>query len=212
MSVLIESGSTVLFQGDSITDWGRVYDDPASLGPGYAGLVAERFAARCPDRAVTFMNRGISGHRVCDLQARWQADCIDLRPDWVSILIGINDMWRRYDSNDPTSPEAFEATYRSILTDVREKLDARLILCEPFLLPVRPELDPWRGEDLDPKIHVVRRLAREFEAIYIPFDGLFAAAATQAPPAAWAEDGVHPTEAGHSLMADAWLRAVGLEG
>lgn len=207
MTTLIEDNALVLFQGDSITDAGRNYADPADLGTGYAMLVAAWFSAAYPEKRVRFLNRGISGNRVRDLRQRWQRDCLDLRPTWVSILIGVNDTWRRYDSGDPTSAEAFERDYRAILMATRDRLDARLIICEPFLLPVPDDRIAWR-EDLDPKIAAVRRLAREFDALYIPLDGLFAAAATRREPAFWLPDGVHPTPAGHALIAQAWLRTV----
>ena len=157
---------------------------------------------------MRFVNRGISGNRVKDLRARWDKDCIDLKPDWVSILIGINDTWRRYDSNDPTSVDSFEADYRHILERVKNELDAGLIICEPFVLPFPEDRNAWR-EDLDPKIAVVRKLAREFEAIFIPLDGILAAASAVREPAFWAADGVHPTPQGHALIAQAWLKAVG---
>jgi lysophospholipase L1-like esterase len=205
---IIEDNALVLFQGDSITDCGRNYTDGNDLGTGYAMLVAAWFSAAYPEKRVRFLNRGISGHRVADLRARWQQDCLDLRPTWVSILIGVNDTWRRYDSNDPTPAEAFERDYRAILAATRDRLGARLILCEPFLLPVPDDRIAWR-EDLDPKIAAVRRLAREFDALYVPLDGLFAAAATRREPAFWLPDGVHPTPAGHALIAQAWLKAVG---
>ncbi|HET7578900.1 MAG TPA: SGNH/GDSL hydrolase family protein [Bacillales bacterium] len=203
----IEKDAVVLFQGDSITDAGRNYEDKVNLGAGYAMMAAAWFSALHPEKNVTFLNRGISGNRVKDLRARWEEDCLNLRPDWVSILIGINDCWRRYDSNDPTSVESFESDYRVILEQVQQELGSRLILCEPFVLPHPSDREEWR-EDLDPKIAVVRKLAREFDAIYVPFDGIFAQAATRRYPSFWAEDGVHPSAAGHALMAQHWLKAI----
>ena len=117
-------------------------------------------------------------------------------------------IWRRYDSHDPTSTEAYERDYRAILTDVRDKLGARLIVVEPFLLPIPPDREAWRI-DLDPKIAVARKLAREFDAIFVPLDGPFAAAAARREMGFWLPDGVHPTAAGHALIAQAWLKAVG---
>ena len=207
MIPLIEDNALVLLQGDSITDGGRNYADGNDLGTGYAMLVAAWFSAAYPEKRVRFINRGIGGNCTRDLRARWQRDCLDLRPAWVSILIGVNDTWRRYDSDAPTPVEAFERDYRAILAAVHDRLKARLIICEPFLLPVPDDRITWR-EDLDPKIAAVRRLAREFEAIYVPLDGLFATAAARREPAFWLPDGVHPTPAGHALIAQAWLRAV----
>lgn len=197
----------ILFQGDSITDAGRAWDDPDSLGWGYPMLASAWFQALYPESEVKFLNRGISGNRACDLQARWQQDCIDLEPSIVSILIGINDTWRRYDSNSPTSAEQFEAAYSDILAKTCERTDARIVLMEPFVLPHPEDRKLWR-EDLDPKIHVVRDLAREFGATFIPLDGLFAQASARREPSYWADDGVHPTLAGHALIAQTWLEMV----
>lgn len=205
--MLIEDNAIVLFQGDSVTDVGRNRDDEADLGMGYPMMAASWFSATYPEKNVKFINKGISGNRVRDLKARWNEDCIDLMPTWVSILIGINDCWRRYDRNDPTSAEAFEADYRYILQQVRDKLNARLILCEPFVLPVPEDRAAWRV-DLDPKIHVVRKLAVEFNAIFLPLDGIFAQAAAKREAGFWLPDGVHPSPAGHALIARTWLKAV----
>jgi lysophospholipase L1-like esterase len=205
MTPLIGDNQLVLFQGDSITDAGRL-DSADGMGFGYANLTAAWFSALYPEKRVRFINRGISGNRVVDLARRWQQDCLDLKPDWVSILIGINDTWRRYDSGDATSVESYETGYRSILGQVTAT-GARIIICEPFVLPTPPDRVAWRV-DLDPKIDAARRLAREFHAIYVPFDGIFAASSTQVDPAFWAEDGVHPTLSGHARMAQSWLRAV----
>jgi lysophospholipase L1-like esterase len=207
MSLLIEDGATVLFQGDSITDAGRDRQEHNHLGYGYAMLVASWFQALYPEKDVHFLNRGIGGDRTSDLRRRWQADCLELQPTWVSIMVGINDTWRRYDQDSPTSVETFGENYRALLEDVTKKQGARLILLEPFVLPVPVDRVQWR-EDLDPKIAVVRQLAREFRAILVPLDGIFAQASTQREPAFWAGDGVHPSNAGHALIAQSWLRAV----
>ncbi|MBC2594727.1 SGNH/GDSL hydrolase family protein [Ruficoccus amylovorans] len=208
MSLIFKADQTILFQGDSITDCARDREDHAGMGNGYASLAAAWLNAARPELNLTLLNRGISGNRAIDLSDRWQKDCLDLKPDWVSILIGVNDTWRRFDSNDPTSTEDYTRHYRDILTR-SAAAGMGLIVCEPFLLPVPEDRKAWR-EDLDPRIHAARELAREFKAIYVPFDGVFAAASTQRPCEFWAPDGVHPTTAGHALMARHWLRAVGL--
>lgn len=205
-----EQNDVILFQGDSITDAGRNFEDASSLGTGYALLLASQLGHLYPEKNLTFYNRGISGHRAKDLQERWDRDCLDLKPTWVSIYIGINDTWRRYDSADPTSVEQFEASYRDLIERTQKNLNAKLVLVEPFVLPVPEDRKEWR-EDLDPKIHVVRELAREYGALLVPLDGLFAAASATAEPDYWAPDGVHPSPAGHGLIADAWLKAVGVK-
>lgn len=208
MTVLLADRATILFQGDSITDCGRGRENDANLGNGYANQVAAWLNAACPQKNFRFLNRGISGNRVQDLRARWTEDCIRLKPDLVSIFIGINDVWRRYDSNDPTTPDVFETGYRDLLIRIRDELDAKVMILEPFVLPVPEDRLAWR-EDLDPKIDAVRRVAREFGASYVPLDGLFAAVAAKRPPVFWAADGVHPTQAGHALITQAWLKTVG---
>jgi len=208
MGKLLNKNDVILFQGDSITDTGRNRDDGGDLGKGYAFLIASHLSAKHSELNLTFLNRGISGNRVSNLQMRWQQDCLDLEPTWVSVYIGINDTWRRYDRDDPTSVEQFEEGYRDVLVRTTERLQAKLILIEPFVLPHPVDREAWR-EDLDPKIHVVRKLAREFGALLVPLDGLFAQAATRAHPKYWAEDGVHPSAAGHALIAKAWLETIG---
>ncbi len=208
MGMTIGENSVVLFQGDSVTDAGRSRENDNELGWGYVGLIAAWFSALYPEKKVRFLNRGISGHRVVDLQGRWKEDCIDLKPDVVSILIGINNVWRRFDSNDPTSTSDFEKGYRDLLEKTRKGTKAKIVLCEPFVLPVPADRLTWR-EDLDPKINVVRNLAIEYGCLLVPFDGIFAQAATHREPAFWAGDGVHPSPAGHALMAQSWLRTVG---
>lgn len=202
---MFENNEVVLFQGDSVTDCGRNRDDIGSFGDGYAMMISSWMSALYPEKNLTFINKGVSGNRVCDLKDRWTEDCIQLKPTFISILIGINDCWRRYDSNNPTSPEMFEKNYRDILTQVKEKTNAKLLLCEPFVLPVPEDRKKWR-EDLDPKIHIVRALAREFNTLLLPLDGIFSSAAAVKSPTFWTPDGVHPTKAGHALIAQEWLR------
>lgn len=204
----VPENALILFQGDSITDAFRDYNDPKALGTGYAHFIAGWLAALYPEKNLRFLNRGISGNRVRDLEKRWDTDCLDLKPDWLSILIGINDTWRRYDNGQETSAADFEATYRRILEKTVATLEVKLIICEPFLLPVPEDRIQWR-EDLDPKIAVVRQLAREFNAAYVPLDGIFAAASTRQTMPYWLPDGVHPSNAGHALIAEHWLKVIG---
>ncbi|CAM4382714.1 lysophospholipase L1-like esterase [Paenibacillus endophyticus] len=204
---VIEQNAVVLFQGDSITDAGRNRSDSANLGSGYANLVTALFKSKYPEKQAAFLNRGVSGDRVVDLERRWEEDCLSLTPTWLSVYVGINDTWRRYDSNNPLSTEEYYVTYRRLLHTAKEQLNANLILIEPFVLPVNDSQKQWR-EDLDPKIQAVRELAGEFKTLYVPLDGLFAQAATQTGPAYWAPDGVHPSPAGAALIAHAWLQAV----
>ena len=189
----------VLFQGDSITDAGRDYADPHHLGDGYPKYAAEAIRERFPDETFEFINLGISGNRTWDLLGRWQTDCIDLQPDLLSIMIGINDTWRAFDSGNPTSAEQYEANYRRLLEDVRAHTKAKILMLEPYLLHDTPDKDRWRA-DLDAKIDAARRLAREFADAYVPLDGLFASACVGHQPTHWSPDGVHPNENGAEFI------------
>ena len=140
---LIENHAVVLFQGDSITDGGRNRDYGSDLGSGYANLATALFTSKYPQKQVSFLNRGISGDRIGNLQARWEEDCLDLKPTWVSIYVGINDTWRRYDGNDATSAQDFQANYRKLIVQTKEKLNANIVLIEPFVLPVNESQKAW---------------------------------------------------------------------
>jgi acyl-CoA thioesterase-1 len=195
---ILDPRRTVVFAGDSVTDCGR-RTDPEALGDGY---VRDLWNDLGPQRP-RIVNVGISGNRAVDLRERWATDVLAHEPHLVSVLIGINDTWRRYDEDDPTSTEEFEAAYRAILEPVR----AKLVLVEPFLLAVKEEQHEWR-DDLDPKIEVVRRLAREFDALLVPADVEFNRHAESVGATTLADDGVHPTAAGHQLLADLWRQTV----
>jgi acyl-CoA thioesterase-1 len=189
---------TVVFAGDSVTDCGR-RTDPDGLGNGYVRNLYDDLAARRP----RIVNAGISGNRAVDLVRRWSTDVLAHDPSLVSILIGINDTWRRYDKVDPTTAESFEASYRALL----DPLTCPVVLIEPFLLAVKDGQDAWR-EDLDPKLDVVRKLAVEYGAILVPADVELNRQAASAGAATLAGDGVHPTAAGHQAIADLWRRVV----
>jgi len=205
----IRNGQKILFIGDSITDSGRSRENPKLLGSGYVMMTAARLMVQYPEQNLTFFNSGISGNRVRDLKARWTEDCVKHKPDIVSILIGVNDTWRRYDHNDPTEAPVFAEDLRHILKRAKDELDCQIIVLEPFVLPVPDDRKKWRT-DLDPKINACRELAMEYADTYLPLDGIFAAASCRQKPAYWAADGVHPTIAGHMLIANAWTECAGI--
>lgn len=198
------SPQTIVFIGDSITDHSR-RADPAGLGYGYVRLVAADLASRGDSRRI--VNTGISGDRVVDLRARWADDALAYAPSTLSVYIGVNDAWRRFDFGDLTRAEDFEACYRSLLTEARDKFAPRLILVEPFLVPVTRDQQSWGALDLDAKRAAVRSLAAEFDATLVPLHSILTAAAQQHGPKEIADDGVHPTPLGSRLIADAWLAA-----
>jgi lysophospholipase L1-like esterase len=205
---MIKKNATILFQGDSITACGRCESN--TIGNGYPRYISALFKAQYPELNVKFINRAISGNRANDLVNRWTEDCINIKPDILSILVGINDTWRRYDSNNPTTAEEFYNNYKNLLTRVKSEVgDIPIIIMEPFLLQVKEGQGEWR-EDLDPKIQMLRLLAQEFAAIYIPLDGMFAQNSMKIPLSYWVIDGVHPTEAGHGLITKLWLKEAGV--
>ena len=191
-----------VFIGDSVTDCGRLEVPP--FGDGYVFNIAN--STRLSGEII---NVGTSGHRLVDLENRWNTDVLAHQPTLVSVAIGINDTWRRYDDNDPTSVEAFEDSYRRVLAATKAQGNPELVLCEPFLLAVRDEMNTWR-EDLDPKIAVVHKLATEFKEKLVPFDQRFNDLAKEMSMCELAVDGIHPSKLGHQIMADLWLRTVGL--
>jgi len=185
----------ILFQGDSITDCGRDRENQDSLGNGYVNLTTKILEDRYPKANLKFINRGISGDKIRDLQLRWEADCISLNPDILSILIGVNDTLI-------TPAKLFEEEYRMLLKRTTEALNAEIILCEPFLL--LGDTNAYR-DDLDPKIEIVHKLSEEFSTLLLPLDQTFSEACSLNPPEYWAPDGVHPTHAGHTLIAKSWI-------
>jgi lysophospholipase L1-like esterase len=209
MKNLLKPGSVVLFQGDSITDCGRNKETGEDLGGGYPAKVAAVWEALFPDSGVSFVNRGISGNRAKDLLERYEKDFKAVKPDLVSILIGINDTWRRYDKNDPTDAALFERHYRALLENLKRDMPGTpLVIIEPFLLNSIPERSSWR-EDLDPKIQVVRSLAKEYADFFIPMDGIFVRYTVEGiKETEMAADGVHPTPLGHGIIASEWLRTI----
>lgn len=193
-------GARILFQGDSITDGnrGRSADPNHILGHGYAFIIAAKFGEALADRDLTFLNRGISGNTVLDLEKRWQKDTLDLKPDVLSILIGVNDHSRG------VPLDQFEQIYDKLLTDAKTaNPKIKLVLCEPFLKPTGQI-----GEAIVKRQEAVARLAKKHGAALVQFQRVFDEAAKRAPADYWVWDNVHPTYRGHQLMADEWERVV----
>lgn len=203
----IPSNTTALFQGDSITDAGRDRKNSEDLGAGYAMIAAAWFSAIYPEKNVRFLNRGVSGNRIRELKDRWKKDCLDLGPSVVSILVGANDTLDRYLWNSPTSTERFEKDYTSILEQTWNVLNAQIVLLEPFLLHVTKDQLRLR-ENINQKIESVRKLSRKFKTLLVPLDKIFAEATEKREPSFWSLDGIHPTLAGHALIAQSWLKCV----
>ncbi len=214
----IATGATLLFQGDSITDmkWGRNQKDRNHyLGHSYVYLIASRLHTDMPEAKLSFLNRGVSGNTVADLKARWQKDAIDLKPDVLSILVGVNDVGRAVRANKTVDVGAFEADYRWLLGKSRQaNPDLRIVLLEPFVLPVtrvKSAWSAWRGQ-VDRLRPVVAKLAAEHKAILLRTQEIFDAAAKRADPSHWIWDGVHPLPQGHELISRNWIETVAAHG
>jgi lysophospholipase L1-like esterase len=207
-------GLIILFQGDSITDGNRTRNQDWNhvMGHGYQCLIASRLWFDYPERDFMFYNRGISGNRVTDLEARWQKDTLDLKPDVVSILIGVNDTMAVVNNQNPDSIERFEESYRNILESTKKEFpEVIFVICEPFILPlgwVSKNTEVWQTE-IKKRQSVAKKLADEFNAIFIEFQKPFEDACKKAPAEYWIWDGVHPMPAGHELMARIWIKKVG---
>ena len=203
----IRSSATILFQGDSITDADRNRRKTLDLGTGYVMMVAERFSKKYPERKVTFLNRGLNGNRVRDLKNRWRKDCLDLKPNVVSIMIGVNDTLGGYFWNSLTSVEEFENDYRMILQQTSDLLGAKIVLLEPFMLSAAKNQFGLR-EDLENRVKITRKLSKEFGTYLVPLNKIFEDAERIRDPSFWSADGIHPTLAGHALIAQNWLKTI----
>ena len=208
--MLFTANQKLLFAGDSITDADR-RGIAAPYGSGYVSMVRNFLLARYPELGLTFLNRGVGGDTTRNLAARWEQDVIAERPDWLSVMIGINDVWRAFGANvhDAVPLPEYEATLRRLLDRAREATGANLILMEPYMIepdrahPMRRQMD-WYGE-------VVRQLAAEYAAVMVRVQDAFDAALASTTPADWADDQIHPNGPGHAVIALAFLRAIGFE-
>ena len=198
----------ILFLGDSITDTGRDRNDPASLGAGYPLLIGSRLGADAPGKYV-FRNTGVGGDRSVDIYARIKRDCWNWQPDVVSLLAGVNDVWHELgEDRNGVDADRFRRIYRMLVEDTLVRLpDVTLMLMEPFALPGTGTGGDWDAfsRELPLRAQAVREIAGEFHAHFLPLQALLEDACKRRPPEYWLMDGVHPTPAGHQLIADAWL-------
>ena len=204
----VPPSATILFQGDSITEAGRDYTINDNLGTGYAMMVANWFSNEHPEKKVRYLNRGVAGDKIRDLKNRWQRDCLNLKPDVVSILIGINDIVGEYFWKSPTSTKSFEDDYRIILEQTHDILVAKIILVTPFMVYLTKQQQVYKII-LKQKIDVVKKLSKEFKTLLVPLDRIFEEASANRESTYWSADGIHPTLMGHSLIAQSWITTAG---
>ena len=199
----VSSGQTMLLIGDSITDCGR-RGDAAPLGNGYVAALADLVTAAYPERQIRFINEGIGGNTVLELAARWETDCLAHRPDWLSILIGINDLHRTLDAVHDLPPQTYRDRYAALLERVAAETQARLVLLEPFYMIAEADADPRQKTVLDRLrgyLDVVHELAERFGARLCPTHEMFQAQLRHRPYRTFCAEPVHPNRTGHILIA-----------
>jgi len=210
-----KKATVVLFQGDSITDCGRDRNSKdansaGALGSGYPLLVSAAALAAHADRELKFFNRGISGNKVPDLEARWRTDTLDLQPDVLSILIGVNDFWHKLDHGYTGTVEDYERQYSALLDETRRALPhTQMIVLEPFVLRCGAVTARWFPE-FNQRRAAAARVANKARVSFVPLQAAFDQKTKSSRPEYWAADGVHPTPAGHALIAEQLRRVAHL--
>ena len=209
--------TVILFQGDSITDGGRLKDPNKAwdlnhqMGHCYAYNIASYLGAHYPERYLEFINRGISGNRVSDLYGRWKEDALKFSPDVLSVLIGVNDCGSTIHYGTGSEPERFEKIYQLLLDEMKEvNPEVKIVLMEPFILPVgecKEKFDLW-NKTVQPLQEKVRFLAERNGAIYVPLQEKFTELCKVREAEYWVWDGIHPTVAGHQIIAEQWLEHI----
>ncbi len=194
----------ILFQGDSVTDGGRDRSQSSDMGFGYPKYASAMLEDAFPDIDFVFENLGISGNRTEDLVARMQSDFIEIQPDIVSIMIGINDVWHHYSHGIYTSNEAFEQNFTTVLESIKQNTKAKIMIIQPFLLDVPDKQELW-GELME-KQEIVKKLAAQYADVYLPMHEILHADPAE-DKTVYAADGVHPTEDGACLIAQKYLEA-----
>jgi len=212
-NIKLKDSDTILFIGDSITDVDRRKLEYAPLGRGYVNFAANLIIARHAQISLKVENTGISGDTVRNLKSRWRTDCLAHNPAVLSILIGINDLWRRFDSRpeqvaNAVFPDEYETTYRELLREAKAHCNPQMVLMEPFMFCNDPAHQMFK--ELPSYIQVVHRLAREFNAVIVPLQTHIDKEIAHVPPQKWSGDMVHPATWAHAWIAENWLSATSL--
>lgn len=215
-AVKINKGDIILFQGDSITDAGRKkedqnYNTPGNLGTGYAMHAAAEILLAQAGKEVKIYNKGISGNKVYQLAERWEKDCLDIKPTILSVLIGVNDYWHKHSGKYDGTIEIYKKDLIALLERTRKAIpDIKFIIGEPFAVKGVKAVDETWYPEFDAYRAAAKDIAKQFNAVFIPYQKVFDEAEKKAPGAYWTGDGVHPSLAGAKLMAQAWLKAVNI--
>ncbi|GAA1965886.1 SGNH/GDSL hydrolase family protein [Catenulispora subtropica] len=207
--MLFKDGQHILLIGDSITDCGR-REENAPYGNGYVSLLRAFTTARHPEVRLTWTNRGNSGNTVRHLAQRWDTDALAPRPDWLSVMIGINDVWRAFDGHPQNAVplDEFVETLRGLLRRAVEETGCRLILADPYV--IEPDREEPQRATSDRYAAAVAGLAEEFDAVHIATQRVFDHAMRCTRSEDWSHDRIHPNLAGHALIADVFLSAIEL--
>lgn len=212
----IKTDDIILFQGDSITDAGRKkadsnFNTADNLGFGYALHSAASVLVATASQKIKIYNKGISGNKVYQLAERWDDDCLNLQPNILSILIGVNDYWHKHSGKYNGTVAVYDADFRALLERTLKKLpNVKLVIGEPFALKdVKAVDDSWYPE-FDEYRFAAKNIAKDFDAVFVPYQAVFNEALKSAPGSYWTQDGVHPSLPGAKLMANAWLKATKL--
>lgn len=213
--ISLNANDVVLFQGDSITDASRMKrttttpNDPASMGPGYALIAGSRLLVDHPDKNLQIYNKGVSGDKVYQMIDRWDADCIKLKPNVLSILVGVNDYWAVKKHGYTGTIQTYRDDYKRLLDQTKKALpDVKIIIGEPYAVIGVKEVDQSWYPKFDEFRVAAHDIADQYDAGFIPYQTVYDKAIKLAPGAYWTIDGVHPNMAGVTLMAQAWLEAV----
>ncbi len=201
---------TFIILGDSITDCSRDRDDINSMGMGYPAVTAAILGTRHPQK-FRFINEGISGDRIVDVYARIKRDIINQKPDYLSILIGINDVWHELGDKNGVAAPKFEKIYSMLIEEIKEELpEIKIFILEPFVTPgtaTDEHIEYFRAETLL-RAEAAKRIAEKYDLTFIPLQEVFDEAMKLAPASYWTRDGVHPTTEGHGLIARELTTAV----
>jgi lysophospholipase L1-like esterase len=202
-----KNGQTLLLTGDSITDCerSRPLGSRENLGNGYVSLLDSQLAVNSPTKTIRVLNTGISGNRITDLQHRWQDDVLNHKPDCLSIMIGINDVWRQFDTLDdpaPVTPKRFEKIYRKLLEQSTPQIP-KIVLMTPFLIEAN-SADPMR-QMMSQYGLIVKQLAKDFGTYFVDTQAAFNDYLKHQPAESLCDDRVHPNQIGHLILANAFL-------
>ena len=202
----IKKKSKILFLGDCITGWNRDYSNPEDLGNGYVARIADAIK----NYRIEVINKGTDEQRTIDLLNEYEENVLKIKPDVITIYIGMNDVWHHFAKGIETTNEEFEHNFETLLEKIKEDLNIPIIIIEPFIIDITPELTKMRAE-LWQKVDIIRKLARKYASEYIALDGSFASACIKHEPTFYSLDGVHPTDEGHKFIARRWLRNIIIE-